>query len=78
MIIEHFETLAHVHNTQIKVIQERKNPIQAIRSSKNILLIIPFRDTINFNKFLAFFKRDINSLLLRTNKHPKLLIPIVD
>jgi len=78
MIIEHFETLAHVHNTQIKVIQERKNPIQAIRSSKNILLIIPFRDTINFNKFLALFKRDINSLLLRTNKHPKLLIPIVD
>jgi len=78
MIIEHFETLAHVHNIKVKVIQERKNPIQAIKSSKNILLIVPFKESITFNKYLALFKRDIKSLLLRTNKHPKLLIPIVD
>jgi len=78
MIVEHFETLAHVHNTKIKIIQERKNPIQALKKGQNTLLIIPFKESITSNKYLALLKRDINSLLLRANKHPKLLIPIAD
>jgi len=78
IIVEHFETLSHVHNTKVDIIQSKDNPIKAIKKSKNILLVIPFKDKMNFNKFVAFFKRDVNCLLLRTNKHPKLLIPIVD
>ncbi len=78
IIVEHFETLSHVHNTKVDIIQSKENPIKAIKKSKSILLVIPFKDNMNFNKFVAFFKRDVNCLLLRTNKHPKLLIPIVD
>ena len=75
-VIEHYETLAHVHNMKIDIIREKKNPIKAIKESKNILLIIPFTKEMSFNGILAFFKRDVDTLLLRTNKHPKLLISI--
>ena len=78
MIVEHFETLSHVHSIIVQVVQEKENPIHAIKQSKEILLVIPFKENMNFNTFLALFKRDVNSLLLRTNSHPKLLIPIVD
>ena len=77
-IIEHFETLAHVHNMKVKIIQERKNPIQAIKRAKNILLVIPFKADMSFSTLLALFKRDVNTLLIKTNNHPKLLIPIVE
>ena len=75
-IVEHFETLSHVHNTKVDIIQERKNPIKAIKNSKSILLVIPFSKSIDFNSIKAFFQRDVDSLLLRTNTHPKLLIPV--
>ena len=77
-IIEHFEALAHVHNIKVDIIQERKNPIKAIKQAKRILLTIPFSKDIDLNSFRAFFKRDVDSLLLRTNTHPKLLIPVED
>ena len=78
MIVELFETLAHVHNTKIKIIQEKKNPIAAIRHSKKILIVIPFKPSFNFNYFTAILKRKIEVLLLRSNRHPKLLTPIVE
>ncbi len=74
--IEHFETLSHVHNTKVEIIQKRKNPIKAIKKAQNILLVIPFSSRIDLQSFKVFFQRDIDSLLLRTNSHPKLLIPI--
>jgi len=78
MIVEHFETLSHVHSIIVQVVQEKENPIHAIKHSKEILLVIPFKKDMNFNTLYALFKRDVNSLLLKTNTHPKLLIPIVD
>ena len=75
-VIEHYETLSHVHNIKLDIIQEKKNPIKAIKESKNILLIIPLKKGIRYSGILAFLKRDVDSLLLRTNNHPKLLIPI--
>ncbi len=75
-LVEHYETLAHVHNTKIDIIKQKQNPIKAIKDSKNILLIIPFRKKMSFSGFLAFLKRDVDSLLLKTNGHPKLLIAI--
>ncbi len=78
MIVEHFETLSHVHSIIVQIVQEKENPIHAIKQSKDILLVIPFKENMNFNTLLALFKRDVDSLLLRTNSHPKLLIPIVE
>ncbi len=75
-IIEHYETLSHVHNIKVDIIKEKKNPIKAIKESRNILLIIPFNSSMKYSSILAFLKRDVDSLLLRTNSHPKLLIPI--
>ncbi len=75
-VVEHYETLAHVHNLKIDIIKEKKNPIKAIKESKNILLIIPFTKDMSFNGIFAFLKRDVDTLLLRTNRHPKLLISI--
>jgi hypothetical protein len=75
-VIEHYETLAHVHNMKIDIIKEKKNPIKAIKESKNILLLLPFSKDMSFNGILAFLKRDVDTLLLRTNRHPKLLISI--
>lgn len=76
--VEHFEALAHVHNTKVDIIQERKNPVKAIKSEKSILLVIPFSSEIDLKSIKTFFKRDVDSLLLRTNTHPKLLIPVVE
>ena len=76
MAVELFETLAHVHNTKVKIIQEKKNPIAAIRYSKNILIVIPFKPSFNFNYISAVIKRKVEVLLLRSNRHPKLLTPI--
>jgi hypothetical protein len=75
-VIEHYETLAHVHNMKIDIIKEKKNPIKAIKNSQDLLLIIPFSKHIKFNGLLAFFKRDVDTLLLKTNNHPKLLITV--
>jgi hypothetical protein len=77
-IVEHFESLAHVHNTKVDVTQEKKNPIKAIKNDKSILLVIPFSSEIDLHSIKAFIKRDVDSLLLRTNTHPKLLIPVVE
>jgi len=74
--IEHYEILAHTHNTTLNIIQKKKNPIKAIKNAKNILLVVPFRKDLDTNSIFAFFKRDVDSLLLRTNKHPKLLITV--
>ncbi len=77
LVIEHFETLALVHNIKVRVVQEKKNPIAAIKHAKNILLVIPFKPSDDFNFIKAVFKRKIEVLLIRTNRHPKLLIPII-
>ncbi len=74
--IEHYETLAHAHNVKLNIIQQKKNPIKAVKYAKNILLVVPFKKELDLNSFFAFFKRDVDSLLLRTNKHPKLLITV--
>ena len=76
--IEHFETLSHVHNIKVETYKYPKNPIKAVKRLKNILLVIPFSQHIDFDSFMVYFQRDIDSLLIRTNSHPKLLIPIIE
>ncbi len=75
-VIEHYETLSRVHNIKFSVIQKRKNPIKAIKKLENILLIIPFSKDITFNGIKSYLSRDVDSLLLKIDKHPKLLISV--
>jgi len=73
---ELFETLSHVYNYQVDIKKEHKNPIKDIKNSKNIILVLPYNDSINLDSLLAYLNRDVDSLLFRINKHPKVLIPI--
>jgi hypothetical protein len=75
-LIEHISTLSHVYNYPVDIKQKHKNPIRDIKSKKNILLIIPYTQDMDIKSLWAYFKRDIDSILLRISKHPKLLIPI--
>ncbi len=74
VVAEHYETLAQVHNVKLEIVQEKRNPIKATKGLQSVLVVIPFRRDISFNGFISLFKRDIDSLLLKTNNHPKLLI----
>jgi len=76
--VEHYETLAHVHNIELNIIQEKKNPIKAAKRLKSSLIVIPFRKDMSFNGVMSFLKRDVDSLLIRTNNHPKLLISVAE
>ena len=76
--IEHLEVLSQVHNYPINIVEEQKNPIQAIKHMKNILVVMPFRNDLKTNDIFVYFKRDIDSLLLKMDSHPKLLIPTVE
>ena len=75
-IIEHFETLSHVYNYPVNIEKKVKNPIKDIKERDSIMLILPYSDKIDLNSFFAYFNRDVDSLLFRIKKHPKLLIPI--
>jgi hypothetical protein len=75
-IIEHFETLSHVYNYPVEIEKKVRNPIQDILDKSSIMLILPYDDKIDLESFFAYFNRDVDSLLLRITKHPKLLIPI--
>jgi len=75
-IIEHFETLSHVYNYPVEIEKKTKNPIKDIRERDSIVLTLPYNDKIDLESFFAYFNRDVDSLLFRIKKHPKLLIPI--
>ena len=75
-LIEHINTLSHVYNYPVEIKEKHKNPIRDIKNKKNILLILPYSKKMDVKSPLAYFKRDIDSILLRISKHPKLLIPI--
>jgi hypothetical protein len=75
-IVEHFETLSHVYSYPIEIVKENKNPIKDIREKSDTLLILPYSNKIDLVSVFAYFYRDIDSLLFRIKKHPKLLIPI--
>ena len=75
-LIEHISTLSHVYNYPVEIKEKHNNPIRDIKNKKNILLILPYRKDMDVKSFIAYFKRDIDSILLRISKHPKLLIPI--
>ncbi len=75
-LVEHISTLSHVYNYPVEIKNKDLNPIRDIKNKKNILLILPYKQNIDIKSFWAYFKRDIDSILIRISQHPKLLIPI--
>ncbi len=75
MIIDHYETLAHIFNMEVNIEQKVANPIRELSNMEDILQIAPFEKDLNSNSLRKIISNKIQDFLLTTNKHPKLLVP---
>lgn len=75
MVIEHYETMAQIFNTEIHLEQKVANPIREIERKKQILQIVPFEKELIHKNFLYFLSTKSHHFLLATQRHPKLLVP---
>jgi len=75
IIIEHYETLAHIFNMKIDIVQKVSNPIRELRKMKEILQVAPFEKDLNSDNLITLFSTKIQDFILTTNTHPKLLVP---
>ena len=75
MIIEHYETLTHIFNIEMKIEQKIANPIRELSNMKFILQVAPFEKHLNTDSFRKLFSSKIQDFLLTTTRHPKLLVP---
>ncbi len=75
IVVEHYETLAHIFNMDIKIEHKIANPIRELANMENVLQIAPFEKELNQNSFWKLISTKISDFLLTTRKHPKLLVP---
>ena len=75
MIIEHYETLSHIFNMEMKIEQKVANPIRELSNMEDILQIAPFEKHLNTDSIRKLISNRIQDFLLTTNRHPKLLVP---
>ncbi|NOR56410.1 MAG: hypothetical protein GQ531_09400 [Sulfurovum sp.] len=75
MVLEHYETLAHLFTMDINIEQKIANPIRELSKKENVLQIAPFEKRLNTDNFRKFISSKVQDFLLTSHKHPKLLIP---
>ena len=75
MIIEHYEALSHIFNTELEIEQKIANPIREISEMANILQVAPFDGKWQADSYLQFFAMKFSDYLLTKHKHPKVLVP---
>jgi len=75
IIIEHYENLSQIFNTQIKVEQKIANPIRELASMSELINIVPFDEELKQNSIFKLISTKIKDFLLTSSKHPKLLVP---
>ena len=75
IIIEHYETLSHIFNMDIKIEQKIANPIREITAMDDILQIAPFEKILKTDNLFKFVSTKVQDFLLTTQRHPKLLVP---
>jgi hypothetical protein len=75
IIIEHYENLSQIFNTQIKVEQKIANPIRELASMSELMHIVPFDEELKQNSIFKLISTKIKDFLLTSSKHPKLLVP---
>ena len=75
IIIEHYENLSQIFNTQIKVKQKMANPIRELASMSELINIVPFDEELKQNSIFKLISTKIKDFLLTSSKHPKLLVP---
>lgn len=77
MVFEHYETLSHIFNTEIETEQRVANPIRELLHMKNILQVVPFEKEMGSQGLLKLLSTRLDDFLLRNEKYPKLLVPVV-
>lgn len=75
IVIEHYETLAHIFNMDVKIEQKVANPIRELSERENILQIAPFEKRLRRDHILKYISTKVQNFLLTNNTHPKLLVP---
>lgn len=75
IIREHYETLSHIFNMEIKLEQKIANPIREIAAMEDILQIAPFEKVLRKDNLINFVSTKVQDFLLTTKRHPKLLVP---
>ena len=75
MVIEHYETLAHIFNMDIEIEQKVANPIRELSNMNEILQVAPFEKNLNADNFIKLISTHVQDFVLTTQKHPKLLVP---
>ncbi|MCF6206117.1 MAG: hypothetical protein L3J47_04375 [Sulfurovum sp.] len=75
IVVEHYETLAHIFNMDIRIEHKIANPIRELANMENVLQIAPFEKELHQNSFWKLISTKISDFLLTTRKHPKLLVP---
>ncbi len=75
MIIEHYEALSHIFNTELEIEQKVANPVREISNMKNILQVVPFNGKWQADSYFQFFAMKFSDYLLTKHKHPKILVP---
>jgi len=75
IVVEHYETLSHIFNMEVKIEQKVANPIREISLMDNILQIAPFEKDLSGDNVFKFVSTKVKDFLLTSKKHPKLLVP---
>lgn len=75
IVIDHYETLSHIFNIDIEIVQKVANPIRQLSQMTNILQIIPFEEALSSEGIWKLLSTRVNDFLLRNKHHPKLLVP---
>jgi len=74
-IIEHYEMLSRIFAYPIQVEQKTANPVRALERMDHILHIVPFTPSLLHEDFFRIFSTRLSDYLLKSTRHPKLLIP---
>jgi hypothetical protein len=75
MIVEHYETLTHIFNMEIKIEQKVANPVRVLSHMDNIMQIAPFEEHLNSDRLIKLISSKIEDFLLTSFQHSKLLVP---
>jgi hypothetical protein len=75
MVLEHYETLADIFNTDITLEQKISNPIRELSKMEDVLQIAPFEKRLNTDNMRKLISNKLQDFLLTTHRHPKLLVP---
>jgi hypothetical protein len=75
IVVEHYETLSHIFNMDMKIAQKVSNPVRELANMDNVLQIAPFEKDLHKGSLWKMVSTKIKDFILTTQKHPKLLVP---